>query len=230
MIVNDDGRYTAYDGSNGAVRGELAAGGHIDAASVSPDGDVFATSSGTRVELRDAHSGVVVSSFDTGRRAAEAEQLMVTALMLDDTRHVAVGHRDGSLQIWDAAAASGRLSATLGGHQGSVDELVLRGDRLLSGSWDGALRAWRWPEGESLGVVITGASAEVAVSPSGRRLVTPERDAVVDVLDGETGQLLQRIPTMELIKAVAFIGEDVVLAAGAKGTIERIEPRGASAG
>jgi WD40 repeat protein len=213
VVVNSDGHYTSYDVRTGKIV-TLAGGNHADAAAVSPNGTVDATADDARVELRDVQSGSVAATLDTG-------SVRVTAVALDDAGHVAVGHDDGGLAIYDAATG-GRM-ATLTGHGGRVDRLFIRGDRLLSGSWDGSLRAWSWPDGAALGVLLTHAGIDVAVSPNGRRLATAERVAAVDVWDARTGRQLDRVPTVEVINAIAFVGEDAVLAAGRAGAIERIE-------
>jgi WD40 repeat protein len=44
------------------------------------------------------------------------------------------------IRVWDAG--TGALDATLAGHSGGVLALVVHGDRLLSASRDGTIRAW----------------------------------------------------------------------------------------
>jgi WD40 repeat protein len=53
---------------------------------------------------------------------------------------VASGSSDGKIRVWDLG--TGALDATLAGHEGGVNALVVHGDRLLSASDDGTIRAW----------------------------------------------------------------------------------------
>ncbi len=58
-----------------------------------------------------------------------------------DERHLAIGLRDGSLQVWRREPWS--LAHTLRGHLGAVTALHLDGDRLYSGARDGTVVCWQ---------------------------------------------------------------------------------------
>jgi WD40 repeat protein len=53
---------------------------------------------------------------------------------------VVSGYHDTRIRVWDVE--TGALEATLGGHRCTVSGLAVHGDRLLSASWDGTIRAW----------------------------------------------------------------------------------------
>jgi WD40 repeat protein len=106
------------------------------------------------------------------------EALDIWELALDDRDHVIIGFRDGTLQIWDASRAgpaaadarseiAGNLVATSTGHTALVSILEIRGDTLLSISWDRTLRRWAFPSGEPLGRVLKSFD-DAAISPSGQ--------------------------------------------------------------
>jgi WD40 repeat protein len=213
VLVNADGRYTSYDARTGALRRVLENGSHLDAADASVSGAVLVSCDAGKVTVRDGRSDAVTAQFDTGTTD-------VTAIAVDELGRIATGHHDGAVRIWDAHGAP---IAVARGHAADVNQLVIRGDRLLSGSWDESLRAWAWPSGESLGAILTTAGYDLAVSPSGRRIVTAEHTPFVDVWDGERGRLLERLPAHEPIHSLTFVTEDEVLGVGASGAIERVD-------
>ena len=53
---------------------------------------------------------------------------------------VIIGSDDENIQVWDMG--TGVHDATLTGHDGGVEGLVVHGDRLLSASGDGTIREW----------------------------------------------------------------------------------------
>lgn len=76
----------------------------------------------------------------------------VTALAADADR-IVLGDAHGALVVLDPG---GRPTATVRAHSRRVSELLLRGERLFSASWDGEARAW------SLADLVTPAEALVA--------------------------------------------------------------------
>jgi WD40 repeat protein/tRNA A-37 threonylcarbamoyl transferase component Bud32 len=200
VIVNADGHYTAYDARTGVRRRVVA------------DVDAGFDKAAGRAVLYDARGDTI---------AELAPIAHVGSLVFGERGLVATGHEDGTIRIWDTAG--GTPPITWQAHAGPVNQLVIRGDRLLSGSWDGTLRAWAWPTGDPLGIVMERAGNDVAVSPSGRRIASCERASVVDVWDTNRGWLVERVPVREEMRALAFVDENTVIATGRSGAIERIE-------
>ena len=145
----------------------------------------------------------------------------VTAIALDDAGHLVTGYGDGTLQLWDTR--TGTAGAMLAGHSAHIDDVAIRGDRLLTRSWDGSTRAWDLPTGASRGVVLPSVGDGVAIAPSGRYLATVDRSALVSVWDADAGRLLEQFPASTALDSVAFTDDDHVVVAGTAGTIELID-------
>ena len=143
----------------------------------------------------------------------------ISALALDDHGHIITGYQDGTLKIWDAR--TGALLTTKTGHVSTISTLEVRGDTVISTSWDPTLRLWAVPSGEPRGVFKKLSS--VAMSPSRRQLVTVDGSAAVSLWDGAQDRLLQQIPTAHAVDGVAFIDEDHVVASSAGGQLELVD-------
>jgi WD40 repeat protein len=103
-----------------------------------------------------------------------------------------------------------------------VTPIEVRGDELVTMSWDLTTRRWAFPSGHPLGVIRRFDHIEdgVAIAPDAPLLATAGRDAAVELWDMTRGGLIDRLATLEEVGAVAFIGADRVVAGGGSGHLE----------
>ncbi|MGC1275841.1 MAG: WD40 repeat domain-containing protein [Planctomycetaceae bacterium] len=135
----------------------------------SPDGSLLAAGSYDEVRLIDPTTRKAVETLKT--RNGYVRGLAFSA----DGSRLAVGDYQ-SLSLWDVKAA--RRVKTLSGHTGYVTAVVFVGDRLVSGSEDGTLRAWIVATGKHERTIDVGVPVnDVAVSPD---------DAFLAVAAGDT--------------------------------------------
>jgi WD40 repeat protein len=215
IVMDEAGKLYRYDARDGHLLGPpIADAGAIGAADLSPSGHILATAAGGQVTLRDAHTGATLATLSTGTED-------VTQLVVDDDGHAATGHDDGMMRFWNTR--TGALIAARWGHAGHVERLTLRGDRVFSESWDQSVRAWRLATGASLGVVLSNVRGAVAISGDGRLLATGEPEGEVDVWDAASGRLLDRVPTSQVMTALAFVDDDHVIAGGRGGALELLD-------
>jgi WD40 repeat protein len=175
---------------------------------------VLATCAAGKVTLRDALTWSKLGDFDTHRDD-------LTAIALDDAGHIITGRGDGGLEIWDANshAAIGKLD----GHSAHVEAMELRGDRLVTTSWDRTTRVWRIPSGAPRGVQLPATGHTLVVSPSGQLIATVDRSALVSVWDAGDGRLLEQLPAVGALDAVGFSGDDQLVVGGGDGKLEVID-------
>jgi WD40 repeat protein len=163
--------------------------------------------------LRTLRTAAIIDRFDTGFRD-------ITAVAVDDRDHVVTGHNDGAIRIWTVRL---RTATVLSGHTAHGEMLALRGDRLLSGSWDSTARAWAFPAGDARGIVLSNAHSAVAVSPDGRWLATVERAGLVDIWESSGGRLIERIATSGVPASAAFVDDDHLAVGSESGVLELFE-------
>ncbi|HET9992337.1 MAG TPA: hypothetical protein VFQ65_27585, partial [Kofleriaceae bacterium] len=213
LLVNDGGKLFVYAATTGAQLRVVSDAAGIQTAAFSSSGAVLATSSAGHITLRDALTWAELGGFDTHRDD-------VTAIALDDAGRLVTGHNDGGLRIWNTRtrAAVGKLD----GHSAHVEDMALRGDRLITTSWDRTTRAWQLSP-SSRGSVLAVAGHSLAVSPSGQLIATVDRSALVSVWDALDGRLLEQLPAVGALDAVAFSGEDRLVVGGGDGKLELID-------
>jgi WD40 repeat protein len=180
----------------------------------SPSGAAIATSSERRVSLRDADWRVT---------AGFGVPVHISALALDDHGHVVTGHEDGTARIWDAR--TGAPLATTAGHTAHVNQVEIRGETLVTGSWDLTTRLWAFPSGEPRGILKTfeKLTGNVALSPGGQLIATADGTGIVNLWDGAQGRLLAQIPTSAELAHLAFLDDDHLVAGGDGGRLELID-------
>jgi WD40 repeat protein len=214
LLVNDGGKLFIYAASSGAQLRVVNDAAGIQTAAYSSSGAVLATCAAGKITLRDALTWAVIGDFDTHRDD-------VTAIAVDDAGHIVTGRGDGGLEIWDAHGheAIGKLV----GHSAHIETMDLRGDRLVTTSWDRTTRAWRIPTGSPQGVQLAATGHTLAVSPSGQLIATVDRSALVSVWDAGDGRLLEQLPAVGALDAVAFSGDDHLAVGGGDGKLELID-------
>jgi WD40 repeat protein len=193
------------------------------------------SSQGTATVISCAHSVWLRSSDAAAWRVVtrSKDALDVWELALDDRDHVVVGFRDGTIQIWDASRAgpatadarreiAGNLVAMSTGHTALVSILEIRGDTMLSISWDRTLRRWAFPSGKPLGRILKSFD-DASISPSGQWVATVEGSAAVSLWDSTRDRVLEQIPTAEVPTNVVFVDEDHVVVGGEHGRLELID-------
>ena len=213
LVTDVDGRLEAFSAKTGARVREIADQPELWHAAFSRDGSVIATCSSRHVSLRDA-DWRVIASFDT--------PVNIGALAIDDAGHIITGETDGTIQIWDAH--SGRTLASAHGHEANVAQLALVGDTLVSGSWDTTTRRWRYPSLAPIDALhFDRVGGGMAVSPSGAMLAVADNTTTAQLWDLARGRIIDRVPTMDALTAVAFVDDDHLVVGGDGGHVELID-------
>lgn len=98
-----------------------------------------------------------------------------------DGQTVAIGHRDGTVRLWQVATGEARLQ--LAGMTGLIFSLALSRDGrvLITGGRDGTLCLWDVPDGKLRHVIETkaGAIRVLAFSPDGKFLASCHEDLAI---------------------------------------------------
>jgi len=147
----------------------------LDGLAVSPDGQLIALGQ---------------KAFLSVRRAEDLHELWRAPGLPDrcvafspDGQWIATGNLDGTIDLWEAAAA-GRGRLTLRGHAAPVKGVGFHpgGRRLVSGSYDGGIKIWDWRAGvELLTLPLPGGGSlwHVLFSPDGKTLAAAGGDGLV---------------------------------------------------
>lgn len=151
-----------------------------------------------------------------------------------DGQSVAVGHRDGTVQLWQVE--TGELALVLTETTGSIVAVALSPDgRLLAtGGKDGHLCLWTLPAGQLQQVVETKAGAidALAFSPDGQRLASTHLDRAIRVwtIDAEPSLHLHHTLTghTHMIWSVAFGPQPTLRQAGNRSVAQQLIVSGSS--
>lgn len=118
----------------------------------------------------------VVFALPSGRKLRHLEKKHcggVTSLAISDQgSHIISSSGNGAIYVHEVA--TGRFSRTLLGHSDEVTKVALRGEFVVSASWDFQLRVWHWRSGDcitSLRGTNNGIRA-VAVAPDSSFIVS----------------------------------------------------------
>ncbi|KAG9101775.1 hypothetical protein FS749_003464 [Ceratobasidium sp. UAMH 11750] len=111
-----------------------------------------------------------------------------------DSRRIAFGLGDGSIEIWDARTGQ-RVGHPLKGHASAVNSVAYSLDdtHLISGSGDTTLRIWDAKTGEMVGEPLkghTGPVLSVACSPGGAHIISGSGDKTIRIWNRNTGQMV----------------------------------------
>ena len=147
----------------------------------------------------------------------------------------ALDETDGNRPTLGAKQAPAILNVVklveLTGHQGAIFFLKLHpnGKLLVSGSKDGSVRLWSWPEGQPVGVLRAhdGPLCGLAISPDGHVLATAGVPGEVKMWSMDTGQVVKILRTgIPPVHDLAFPPDGMALAAAiADGTVQFFSPQ-----
>jgi WD40 repeat protein len=120
--------------------------------------------------------------------------ILFSLARVPDSNVVFVGSSDGSVYEFDALAEKPEPRG-FSGHAGYVTGLVLAGDQLISGAYDGRLIWWNRDEAQPARTVDAHARwiRDLAVSPDGKHVVSAADDMVARVWDVATGKLVHEL-------------------------------------
>jgi len=202
---------------------------------VSPDGRLVASTSGTGasdsyapestvLHLYDAASGKELRSF-----AGHAEAIRCVAFTPDGKR-IVTGSMDKTIKVW--SVESGKKLLTLAGSNSWVESLAISrgGDLLLSGAnlGDEYIRLWDLSTGvelKSFSLMLDGrfhqGSWSVAFSPDEKRIVSGQNDGSVILRDlGASRAVRSFAPHSQRVTQVSFTpGGDNIVSSSADGTV-----------
>ena len=125
-----------------------------------------------------------------------------------DSKQLAIGHRKGTISVWDVA--TGRRSVELPGHDYQINRVAISHDgrQLASTGWDATVRVWDLATGRETANFRGSRSSffRVSFSPDGRRLFVNEwSDALL--FDLEAGRQVARLQSFTPL----FLDDDTVL-------------------
>ncbi|GLF95323.1 WD40 repeat domain-containing protein [Streptomyces yaizuensis] len=165
----------------------------------SPDGRTLASSFGTAVRLREAHSGRLRTTL-TGHRGR-----VIALAHSADGRLLAAGDTHGEIRLWDIR--TGRAHRTLRGHSDEIGTLAFNSTGTLASSGeDGTVRLWNTTTGAHRILTRTAAridrsaraeddleplvhASPVGFSPDGRTAAVSHENGTVGLWDTRTRQL-----------------------------------------
>lgn len=132
----------------------------------------------------------------------------VTVQFSPDSAQLAVGHRKGTISVWDVA--TGRRSLELAGHDYQINRVAISRDgrQLASTGWDATVRVWDLATRRETANFRGSRSSffRVSFSPDGRRLFANEwSDALL--FDLEAGRQVARLQSFTPL----FLDDDTVL-------------------
>jgi serine/threonine protein kinase/WD40 repeat protein len=176
-VLNLDSTVSVRELDSGKELKRFNVDGRLNVVRFSPDGTKLAglEYGSTTVRIWEVASGQLLIAF------VAPEKFSALAWNNDGTLFAA-GRMDGPIQVWDVR--SGRLAASMEGHEGRVTTLAFshQGDLLASASWDTTLRLWDAAKGRQL-VLYRTQDAELHFSADDRTLAY--------AIEGETSKLLE---------------------------------------
>ena len=208
LVTDLEGQIQIYSARTGAHLRDLD--GRYWHAAFSPSGAFAAVCDEHVVSVRDA-GWAVTATFKS--------PVDISALAVDDTGQILTGHSDGSMRRW---SASGVQLAEVAAHNATITELDLRGDTLVTNSWDLSVRRWAYPSLAARGTIKTFDRLinAVGLAPDLELLVTSDATSRASLWDVARGRLLERIATMDRLSCVTFVDDTLLVAGGEGGHLE----------
>ena len=184
----------------------------------SPDGSQIVSGSFHRtICLWDADSG----QLTTGPISVNAD--VYSAVFSPDGRHIALGlHNPPYIRIWDVCIKALLGTLSFEGHTHAVRSIAYfsDGQKIVSGSWDGAVMIWDVKVGKALVRPMRkhkDCVASVAVSPDETRIVSGSWDYAICIWNAKTGELLTFLKLSNIINSVALSPNGRWVASGCYG-------------
>ncbi|SET39204.1 WD40 repeat domain-containing protein [Geodermatophilus poikilotrophus] len=224
VAITPDGRAviaTSYDGSvwrlsTNDAASPLRLGRHTrgaDTLALTPDGR-FAVTAG-----RDATLRIWGLEGGDGTAVIEDEEPFVKVAVSGDGTLLAAADWSDRISLY--ARRSGRLLRRLGEHRQTVSALTFtpRGQRILSGSWDGAVTLWE-PAGTKWSIEHDKWVTHVSVLPTGRTAVAGYADGTLRLLELRRGRVVaELLGHTGFVTAIAVTGGDLIASAASDRTI-----------
>ncbi len=105
-----------------------------------------------------------------------------------ENKTLITGSDDGLIRL--LKIEKGEIASQIGAHDGSITSILRTGDRLISSSIDGSVKAWSIPEASQRQLFShTGAVTCLALLADGERLLTGGEDKLVRLCSPQTGQV-----------------------------------------
>jgi WD40 repeat protein len=176
VLSADAGSLLLWDYSTGTIQrvvNNLGSQINVTSIAFSADDSQFATGLN--------NGGIIVWDTASGneiRRLTGHTDDVLALVFSADGQFLASGAADRSLRYWDLATGESRR---FDGHSGTVNALVLMGDRLLSASEDNTLRYWDIATGETIRVYMghTGAVMDLSFDAATGQAVSASADGTV---------------------------------------------------
>ena len=214
LVTDVEGRLEIFSARTGARIREIADQPEMWHVAVSPNATAIATASAHRIVLRDA-DWKIVAGFDSADP--------IGSIAVADDGRVIAGHSSGAIRIWDVRSGSALVTAA--GHTANIAQLELRGDVIVSGSWDLTTRHWAFPSGRALGIIKRFARMQnaIAFAPDDDLVATAQETSAIQLWDVAQGRLVDQIATSDTLASVAFVDAHRVVAGGDGGHLELFE-------
>jgi hypothetical protein len=166
------------------------------------------------------------SSHSVPERSLEEHEGSVQTLIFVPG-YLISGSYDQQVRIWELGQMQGDIkSLKLDGHQGSVQCLAFDRERacLLSGSEDGQILRWKFPDGEALGVLgrISSALECLTISPDGEHLIAGCSDGTLRVwhLPSGNARYVLEAHTGPLTAVTVTVDGQTIISGGADGRLK----------
>ncbi|KAF9110873.1 U3 small nucleolar RNA-associated protein 13 [Mortierella sp. AM989] len=182
---------------------------------VTPDGRTLVSASRSlQLKTWDLRTGTLT-------RSLKAHDAPVIVMTIDPTSTlVATGSADSTIKVWDIAG--GFCTHNFKGHGGVISAVIFHPDQskwwLCSGADDCTVRIWDLKGRKPVAVLESHVSVirGLAVSNSGKTLISGSRDKVVNVWDLTSMKLATTYPIYETLETVGILEKSKIDAIGDK--------------